>query len=321
MFKPMKPPSGVLEDHDLARLRFPLYGSYKLDGIRASVQDGVLLSSTLTPIPNRELQAMWGRPEFNNLDGEIVVGEPFGEGVFNRTTSLVMSGSKRADNAVLYVFDKYDPRLDYEHRLLAAAEQIIATPASITDCPIALHGFKKLHNLAELEAFEDECLTEQYEGMMLRKPTGLYKQGRSSLADQGLLRRKPFADAEAIVIGTYEEHENTNAQVVNGLGRSKRGSSAAGKVAKGTLGGFRVKGLTAFEGVEFSIGSFGGDQVAANHWAVRDELVGKILKFKFQRYGSMSKPRQAIALGFRDARDLEIPGRKPPVRAGAKLNA
>ena len=67
-FKPMKPPSGALADDELPRLRYPLYGSYKLDGIRASVQDGVLLSSTLKPIPNRELQTLWGRPEFNGLD-------------------------------------------------------------------------------------------------------------------------------------------------------------------------------------------------------------------------------------------------------------
>jgi DNA ligase-1 len=303
-FKPMKPPSGSLEDSDLSRLRFPLYGSYKLDGIRASVQNGVLLSSTLKPIPNRDLQKLWGRAEYNGLDGEIVVGLPFGEGVFNRTTSLVMSMNRPAKDVVFYIFDKYDRTLDYELRLLSAGQQLLDTCSDSLDCPIVLHSFRKLHNLSELVAFEQECRDLAYEGMMLRKPTGCYKQGRSSLIDQGLLRRKFVADAEALIVDTFEEKENRNEKIVNGLGRSKRTSHRAGKVGKGTLGGFVVTGLTAFEGVKFFIGSFGGDQLAAEHWANRDKLVGKILKFKYQKYGSKDSPRQPIALGFRDERDM-----------------
>ena len=32
--------------------------------------------------------------------------------------------------------------------------------------------------------------------------------------------------------------------------------------------------------------AFGGDQLAALHWANREKLVGKVLKFKYQKYGS-----------------------------------
>jgi DNA ligase-1 len=305
-FKPMKPPSGTLEDDELTSLRYPLYGSYKLDGIRASVQNGTLLSSTLKPIPNRDLQKLWGRPEYNGLDGEIVVGEPFGEGVFNRTTSLVMSMNRPAKDVIFYIFDKYDKTLDYEQRLLNAGQQLLDTCADSLYCPITLHSFRKLHNRAELETFEGECRDLGYEGMMLRKPNGYYKQGRSSLSDLGLLRRKFVADGEAIITGMFEERENRNEATVNGLGRTKRSSHQAGKIGKGTLGGFHVTGLTVFQGVKFRVGSFGGDQIAAELWANREKLVGKILKFKYQKYGSKDSPRQPIALGIRDQRDMTL---------------
>jgi hypothetical protein len=70
------------------------------------------------------------------------------------------------------------------------------------------------------------------------------------------------------------------------------------------LGSFVVAGLTAFHGVKCFARSFGGDQLAAEHWANREKLVGKILKDKYQKYGSKDSPRQPIALGIRDEREL-----------------
>jgi hypothetical protein len=36
---------------------------------------------------------------------------------------------------------------------------------------------------------------------------------------------------------------------------------------------------------------------------IRKVVVGRVLKFKYQKYGSKDSPRQPIALGFRDERD------------------
>jgi DNA ligase-1 len=69
-----------------------------------------------------------------------------------------------------------------------------------------------------------------------------------------LLHRKFVANAEGIITATFKEKENTNEKIVNELGRSKRSSHQAGKVGKGTLGGFHVTGLTAFRGIRFRVG-------------------------------------------------------------------
>jgi DNA ligase 1 len=63
-----------------------------------------------------------------------------------------------------------------------------------------------------------------------------------------LLHRKFAPDAEGIITTTFKKNENTNEKIVEGLGRTKRISHQAGKVGKGTLGGFHVSGLTAFKG-------------------------------------------------------------------------
>lgn len=54
---------------EVAALRFPLLASHKLDGIRALVLGGVVVSRNLKPIPNRHVQALFGRREYEGLDG------------------------------------------------------------------------------------------------------------------------------------------------------------------------------------------------------------------------------------------------------------
>lgn len=293
----MKPPAGSLEDADLVKLRFPLYASPKLDGLRASVQGGILLSSTLKPIPNKYLQTVFGRPEFEGLDGELIEGDPRKD-PFNRTTSACMSIDGEPKGVKLFVFDRYHPTLPYAMRGSLAFSLIEGNP-SFVFVPI-----ETIFDLGGLSDFEQCCISEGYEGTMLRGIFGHYKQGRSTMTDQGLLRRKPFSDGEATIIDTFEAQENTNEATKNELGRTKRSSAKAGKVGKGTLGGYLVKGLTVYPGVEFSITAFGDQEARLLQWEHRGQLVGQIIKFKYQKYGSKDAPRLPIALGFRDAMDI-----------------
>ena len=52
----MKPMLAALCE-DVTKLRYPVIASPKLDGIRALVIDGQLVSRTLKPIPNRYVQS------------------------------------------------------------------------------------------------------------------------------------------------------------------------------------------------------------------------------------------------------------------------
>jgi DNA ligase-1 len=58
----------MLACKDATGLKFPLLASAKIDGVRALVKDGKVLSRSLKPIPNRHVQEMFGSLE--GADGE-----------------------------------------------------------------------------------------------------------------------------------------------------------------------------------------------------------------------------------------------------------
>jgi len=77
----------------LEALAFPLLGSPKLDGVRALMFEGVLVSRSLKAIPNVFLQKKALADVAHGLDGELIVGDPMA-GDENRmfaSTSLTIS--------------------------------------------------------------------------------------------------------------------------------------------------------------------------------------------------------------------------------------
>jgi DNA ligase 1 len=309
LFKPMlaaKPDPEEL-DAALAGLRYPVLGSPKFDGVRATVQGGVLLARKLTPVANLEMQALWGRKELDGLDGEIVVGAATAPECFNLSSGVARSRTRPADEAVFRVFDKFG------HEAFRVRSRLACAVAQRRDS-LRVEYVKQtaLADLAGLLAYEKRCLAQGHEGVMLRDPGGLYKQGRSTMREGGLVAVKRFTDAEAVVVDTYEQEENTNEQTLDKLGRLKRSAHKAGKVGKGTLGGFYVErldwdGVDGFdEGRYFNIGTGVGltDAVRAALWRDRKALPGRIVKYRYQACGTKDRPRIPIFLGFRDKEDM-----------------
>jgi len=157
-----------------------------------------------------------------------------------------------------------------------------------------------LRNAEEVEALYNEFLFKGHEGVILRSPKAEYKFGRSTLKEQGMLKIKPWEDAEALCIGTTEEQYNGNVVVKNELGYASRSSSRNGKIGKGTLGTLVVKSLRWKN--EFEIGSGFTAEEREALW--RDKPLGKIVKFKFVSVGGYEVPRHAVFLGFRDESDM-----------------
>lgn len=294
-FKPML--ASPIED--TSKLTFPVLASIKLDGIRATVQGGKLLSRSLKPIPNVQVQEMFeGLPE--GLDGELIYGDPSAKDCYRNTTSIVMSDGKDATGIRFYVFDIHTGQ-GFSNRLGEATLQ--------------LQGFKPVgwsvlyhevvHDEEELLAFEAKALADGHEGVMVRSMNGPYKEGRSTVKEGYLLKLKRFLDDEAVITGFYEEQENQNEAKTNALGRTERSTSKAGLVGKGTLGGFEVIGQldSPYAGVEFQIGGGFTADMRKQYWKDRAKLIGQIVKYKYFPTGSKERPRFPVFLGFRDERD------------------
>lgn len=282
---------------EIGKLRFPLLASQKLDGIRAMVQGGTLLSRALKPIPNEHVQELYHNAPAN-LDGELIVGEPCAHDAYRKTVSLVMSDEKpldwfKGEQLKLYVFDIFAEER-FDERMLIAQSLALGTP----HCEWVAQ--QRVNNVEELDAFEAAMLSKGAEGVMLRRLDAPYKTGRSTETEGYLVKVKRFVDSEAEITGVFEEMENTNEKQTNELGRTKRSTEKAGLIPKGTLGGFEVRDLKT--GVDFSIGA--GFTAAERKEFWTRKMVGQVVRYKYFPSGSKDKPRHPIYLGLRDRRDI-----------------
>jgi DNA ligase-1 len=287
MFKPM-----LATDVDLEKLRFPLLASAKLDGVRAIVKDGVVLSRSLKPIPNEYVQKSLGA--FEHFDGELIVGDPRSKDVYRETTSHVMSHDKADFDLRFYVFDHVQNVIDrYQNRLVLVNRRRPKLAAN--NVSVLTHNQHVVTCLKTLLECEERMLEEGYEGLILRDPDAPYKFGRSTVKEGYLLKLKRFVDDEAVVIGFEERMHNGNEAKTNELGRTQRSSHAAGKTGRGDLGALVVR----FGDIEFNIGTGFTDYERQQIWEARDKYIGMSVKFKHFAVGAKDAPRHPVFLGWR----------------------
>lgn len=308
-FKPMLAASAT--SSDIERFKFPLMVSPKLDGIRAIVINSVVMSRSLKPIRNKRVQEMFGKPEFNGLDGELIVGDPRDPNCFNNSTS-VMGEETRDDVKDLpirfYVFDitpmvLNDTAMNRFGQLVRMhTSQMLGSGTGDEDGDVIVVPQVIANSLDELLEYEKEFLRVGYEGAMVKDPEGLYKCGRSTLKQRLLTKVKRFQDAEAVVVGYEEKLTNVGEREITELGYSKTSSKKADFIPAGTLGALKVRDLET--GIEFSIGSGYDDATRDALWESKDQLEGKIVKYKHFSVGVKEAPRFPTFLGFRDLDDM-----------------
>jgi DNA ligase-1 len=278
---------------DLDKINFPIYASPKLDGIRASVFKSKLLSRTLKEIPSRHIFNMFSKPEFEGLDGELIVGSPTSKTVYRDTVSGVMATDK-TPAFKWFVFDFF---LDQSCPFSARRHLVEAKLDSLKHAHIQRVQHVVLENRADLDAYELAQIELGYEGIMLNDMHAGYKFGRATTKGGELLKVKRFEDSEAVVLGIVEEQHNGNEAETNELGRTKRSSAKEGKTGKGSMGTLHVRDWKT--GVEFHVGTGFTAADRALMWA--KPPIGETVKYKFFPVGVKDKPRHPVFLGFRPA--------------------
>ena len=283
------------------KLRYPVLATPKLDGIRCLKINGQAVSRTFKPIPNGYIRGMIEANLPDGVDGEIIIpGKTFGE-----ITGIVMS-SRNVDihSFQYFVFDyvlggcgnasdalhvPYSGRMENLRKLNTPVWVVKVLPVVI-------------NNRAELDAFEQKCMDDGYEGAMVRDPRGPYKCGRSTEKEGWLLKIKRFEDSEAVIFGFEEKMHNENEAKKDVFGRTERSTCKEGMTPAGTLGTLLVRDL--FTGIEFGIGSGLDDATRAEIWANKQKYLGKIVKYRYQPYGVKEAPRFPTFLGFRHPDDI-----------------
>lgn len=296
--KPFRPM--LAAEADLSKLRFPLIASPKLDGVRALVKDGVVLSRSLKPIPNKHVQKLFGRPELEGLDGELIVGSPTDPQCFQNTSGAVRRAEGEPD-VTFYIFDYHDMGSPYYQRHASLFHPDIHREGS----GVVLHLGEKMPGPGSLALYEEWALEQGYEGLILRDPNSPYKFGRSTVKEGYLLKLKRFKDSEARVLAVEELTHNANEATTNELGRTERSSHKANQVPMGTMGALHVEDLHT--GQRFRIGTGFTQEQRAWWWKYRDQLTGdtnSFVKYKFFPVGVKELPRHPAYLGLRDPFDM-----------------
>ncbi len=279
--KPMLAAAATLED-----LRFPLLAQPKIDGVRCLIRNGCAYSRSGKLLPNRDLQrAVKGVTA--PLDGELIADS------FSETTSIVMSHDKDIIDLSYAVFDLTTDG-GFSQRYEALKE------AFIQRWPLNLYlvETKWVRNVDEASALiASYC--EDYEGAIFRDPTSPYKNGRSTLKQQYLLKVKPFEDDEGVVVGYAALERNHNPAFKDELGHTKRSTEKAGKVRDEMLGALQL----SWHGTSFCVGTGFTLEMRRELWRHKEDLIGRVVKFKYLKVGMKEKPRHPVFLGFRSAID------------------
>lgn len=275
------------------KLRFPLFASPKLDGIRCAVVGGKALTRTLKEVPNRTVFNNLSQAQLTGLDGELIVGDPTADDVYRNTVSGVMSRDGNPE-FTYYVFDLHDGDGHWHQRFQTLYEGF----ADRTAIQVLPHAFIRDHD--ELLEYEQKHIELGYEGVILRDPKAPYKHGRSTVREGYLLKLKRFQDSEAEILDVIEEMHNGNEAQTNELGRTKRSSHKENKTGKQRMGALLVRDIKT--GVEFQIGTGFNDTDKAQFWL--NDRRGQLVKYKFFPVGVKDKPRHPVYLGLRSKDDL-----------------
>ena len=293
-FEPMKAES---LDGDVAKVpRWPMLWSPKLDGIRCVVRNGVALSYNLKPIRNEYVQSRIGRPELNGMDGELIVGEPTGGEVFNRTLGVMAREGK--PDFTFWVFDDFSAHAhDFLYRIGRVEDRIDDVKAA--RLPLALVEHQEIHGPGVLPLVEEEALRAGYEGVMLRDPSGPYKHGRATAREGWLFKVKRFKDSEAVITGIEEGRTNTNAAEADAFGRVKRSTHKDKMVPNGQVGTLLGQCLETGAPLRISPGRLTQDQ-RKHYWAHPEQIIGRLITHSSFLYGVKDAPRFSNFKCFRD---------------------
>lgn len=260
---------------DITKLKYPIFVSPKIDGIRALTINGNAytysrINEKFKPLKNYMIRTLLKELP-TGLDGELITLDTAGAAnTFNDTQSKVMS--KNVQTTFQYLVFDYLPSnsttLPFFSRLELLSK--LTLPFFVSLLPQT-----RLENAEQLELYEAQCVEQSYEGVMIRAINGPYKQGRSTLNEGYLLKLKRFEDAECEVIDVEElvrEHHDEHTNMLGAL-------------------------VCKYNDVLFNIGTGFTDLQRKSFWAARFKLP-KHATFKYQKHDMKNAPRMPVFKAF-----------------------
>lgn len=310
MIKPM-----LAEDYVESKIRFPVLAQPKIDGVRACNLEGALTGRSLKKHANRYTTDFYSRPEYLGFDGEMAA-EHECHADLCRITSSALSTIEGTPYTLWHLFDYITPDtigLKY-HERMSKLRHYVAQLAGVGHDRLRVIPTYQANNLEGLLRLDDMWLDMGYEGTIIRDPEGLYKQGRSTVREGGLLRIKRFIEEEAVVVSVTEGQTNLNEAQTNELGLTERSTHQANMVPNGMVGSMECRVLKTVKDRDKLL--FEKDQIITvgagrmthddrlRYFKNQSLLLGQTIKFKTFPKGVKVKPRFPTFQTIRATSDL-----------------
>lgn len=265
---------------------FPVVISPKYDGYRCYTENRQALSKTSKPIPSLYVQEVlkYLPP---GLDGELTVGSNF------QSSASVTRKSPDPIPFVFRIFDCFAPevasypwndRIEYANFSVETFKK--SRPEQSQHIEIVPH--QVVYNLQELIEVFGKIRTK--EGAIIRLTNYDYEFGKNS---KSLIKVKAFTQSEAMVTRVVQEKYGKNLKTVPPelWGQPKERAS--------------VLTCKWFDnGKEFDLGTGFNHSMKKWIWENQEEVVGKIVTFKYILSGTKDRPRHPVFLGFRPEWDM-----------------
>lgn len=307
----------LASDYDPAKVRFPCIWQPKIDGVRALNLTGALTTRQLKPHANRHVTSMFSDGPFRGFDGEMAAAQWNHPDLCMLTTSA-LSTVEGSPYVQWWIFDYVTEKtsgLPYIDRLMYAQEAIVNAKHHPAGAHLSLVPWVLVRDMDELEQRDTEALEQGFEGSIIRDPNGLYKHGRSTVREGGLLRIKRFIDFEIVVTRIIEGQHNANEATINELGLTARSTHQGNMIPNGMVGaleGELIKDVLGFdEKVLFRAGRLvrvgAGRMTAAERKACFDNpklAIGRLAKCQLFPKGIKDKPRFPTFQTWRSTTDI-----------------
>lgn len=286
------------DNPDISKLTYPVLVSPKMDGIRCLVVNGTPYTRSMKPIPNLYVSNYLSNIFEKNviIDGELIVGNPFGNDVFNRTSSGIMSKDGNP-NFTYYMFDRFygsaTSNMPYEVRLsfIKDVNEYIQKMPTV-----------EIKYSDDIYLQEEIALAQGFEGLIIRNPHAHYKFGRATQKENIIYKFKKHMDGEAKILNFIKEQTNLNPVTINELGYVKRSTCKENLHPINKIGSLYVEDITS--GVRFNIGTGWNDKLGLDMYNNTNKYSNLIVKYKCFAYTPDGKPRFPVFVGFRDIKDL-----------------
>lgn len=282
---------------DKSKINFPTMTSLKLDGIRCVCIDGKLLSRSLKPIRNIQLQRKFkSMIDYSKKNNVIFDGEFYSHDLtFQEITSMVNSMDKDVSDCLKFnCFDlikAHNFSMPFKDRIELLSKIEIEGVVSVEQ--IIVSDIEGIDNMFK------RALLEGYEGLIVRCPRGEYKFGRSTINQGWLLKLKPFETFDTKVVGFVERMENLNESQTNELGRSFKRNTKADKKPTGICSAL----ITEYEGHEMKVTLTGDEAFRKEIWDNQNKYIGKMFEWKAMKVGMKDVPRHSNFLRWRVDKD------------------